>query len=397
MNTKFKSSSNFTSDVNNMGANYLRFRLDNDTGRYIEVDQEVGQDFITLHLRAAKGNIIDSATINIPGDVRVISLELTDNILIITNSDGEKINCDISELINIIDGKVTQVSGKGLSTHDFDNDYKQKLENLENFDDSDLKQAIITLDETKLDGIKVNEQSIQDADIKTDQESIVFENNKLKLPNEWINYLKEQTFQQPSIDTFILCDINNNALPATYEAGASVKVEKIKHREINIQNISENSLMINGQIVPLSDDIAVFDINDVDVTSTTTFTIIGSYIRPSGNSINISKNATITFNRYVYSNVIDSDIIPTTGIKQATINVFATNGADFSYNVGDYIYLFTTSAGKTVQTNVLGQWIDVDAENLGEVAFTQDNDVTYNYYAYRIGPFIASGTAKYRV
>ncbi|MCK9470301.1 MAG: hypothetical protein M0Q88_00920 [Bacilli bacterium] len=112
MKTEFKSSSNinvkngFTSasnidaPSNDLNTNFLKLRLDTETGRYIEVDQEVGQDFITLHLRAAKGNILDSTTINITGGVRVTSLELTDNILTITNSDHEEVSCDLTPLLS---------------------------------------------------------------------------------------------------------------------------------------------------------------------------------------------------------------------------------------------------------------------------------------------------------
>jgi len=50
-----------------------------------------------------------------------------------------------------------------------------------------------------------------------------------------------------------------------------------------------------------------------------------------------------------------------------------------------------------VQTNVLGQWADVNTYGGDAVQFTQKNGVTATYYAYRTDVFTAAGTAVYRI
>ena len=47
--------------------------------------------------------------------------------------------------------KVDNVTGKGLSTNDFTNDYKDKLDELENYDDTDVKASITNLTNNKAD------------------------------------------------------------------------------------------------------------------------------------------------------------------------------------------------------------------------------------------------------
>ena len=57
-----------------------------------------------------------------------------------TPSDDNKY--DDTELRELIDGKVDKVIGKSLSTNDFTNDYKTKLDSLENYDDTSIDNRL---------------------------------------------------------------------------------------------------------------------------------------------------------------------------------------------------------------------------------------------------------------
>lgn len=113
-----------------------------------------------------------------------------------------------------------------------------------------------------------------------------------------------------------------------------------------------------------------------------------------------SKSAAIKFLRYAYSQVGAPDVAPTAAsecVKQADLATFGRSGADFSYAVGNCIWLLTTKENAKIQTNVLGQWADVTTYGGVAVEFTQANGATATYYAYRTDTFTGAGTAKYRI
>lgn len=113
-----------------------------------------------------------------------------------------------------------------------------------------------------------------------------------------------------------------------------------------------------------------------------------------------SKSTAIKFLRYAYSKVGAPDSAPTAAsecVKQADLATFGKNGADFAYTVGSCIWLLTTKQAAQIQTNVLGQWADVDTYGGEAVEFTQANGTTATYYAYRTDTFVGAGTAKYRI
>ena len=113
-----------------------------------------------------------------------------------------------------------------------------------------------------------------------------------------------------------------------------------------------------------------------------------------------SKNTAIRFLRYVYSKVGAPNAAPTTAsecVKQADLATFGKNGADFSYAAGSCVWLLTTKQDAKIQTNVLGQWADVNTYGGESVEFTQANGTTATYYVYRTDTFTGAGTAKYRI
>ena len=113
-----------------------------------------------------------------------------------------------------------------------------------------------------------------------------------------------------------------------------------------------------------------------------------------------SKSTAIKFLRYAYSRVGAPDAAPTAAsecVKQADLATFGKNGADFTYTVDSCIWLLTTKQAAKIQTNVLGQWADVNTYGGDAVEFTQSNGTTATYYAYRTDTFTGAGTAKYRI
>lgn len=112
------------------------------------------------------------------------------------------------------------------------------------------------------------------------------------------------------------------------------------------------------------------------------------------------KSTAIKFLRYAYSKVGAPDAAPTAAsecVKQADLATFGKNGADFTYTVGSCIWLLTTKQAAKIQTNVLGQWADVNTYGGEAVEFVQANGTTATYYAYRTDTFTGAGTAKYRI
>ena len=59
---------------------------------------------------------------------------------------GEGLTDEMKQILSTVQNKVDKVSGKGLSTNDFTNSYKSKLESLNNYNDTDVKNMISTCD-----------------------------------------------------------------------------------------------------------------------------------------------------------------------------------------------------------------------------------------------------------
>lgn len=95
---------------------------------------------------------------------------------------------NISTLQEQVSNKVDKVEGKGLSTNDFTNEYKQKLDNLENYDDTETKEEIqeikenITQIEEEQETQNTNIENLQENDTTQDEliEKLQQENNNIK-------------------------------------------------------------------------------------------------------------------------------------------------------------------------------------------------------------------------
>ena len=96
---------------------------------------------------------------------------------------------DMKKMAESIDAnKVQKVPGKTLSTNDFTNEYKQKLDNLENYDDTETKEEIqeikenITQIEEEQETQNTNIENLQENDTTQDEliEKLQQENKNIK-------------------------------------------------------------------------------------------------------------------------------------------------------------------------------------------------------------------------
>ena len=177
--------------------------------------------------------------------------------------------------------------------------------------------------------------------------------------------------------------------PSTVEQGTVVATVTVSWST----NKPPAAVTVDGVSVDVSDTSK--QLTEQSITSDRTFVVVASDARKS-----VTKSPGIRFLRYVYSKIGSPDAAPTTAsecVKQADLATFGKNGADFSYTAGSCIWLLTTKQAAKIQTNVLGQWADVNTYGGEAVEFTQANGATATYYAYRTDTFTGAGTAKYRI
>lgn len=250
---------------------------------------------------------------------------------------------------------------------------------------------------------KFVEDAIATSSATVDGTSIVKDTDgKIQLNQEYIDYLDNQLYQPPAISVFTMLDAAGAALPTSNELGTTLSAAAFNHQETNIKNIQGDNveLHINNAAAATTStakkDVAtkVTLTTAQSITSSTKFTLKG--INTKGAAF--SRDYQVNFYRYAYTATTDAATAPTSGAtQQAAVSTFASNGSTFNYTKGAYIYFYTDNTGKKVQTNVLGQWADVDTTDMGKVTLTQSNGSTHEYTCYRIGPFIETGSAKYRV
>ena len=259
------------------------------------------------------------------------------------------------------------------------------IENDQAADKKYVDEAVAT-SSTTVDGTSI----VKDAD------------GKIQLNQEYIDYLDNQLYQPPAISVFTMLDAAGAALPTSNELGTTLSAAAFNHQETNTKNIQGDNveLHINNAVAATTStakkDVAtkVTLTTAQSITSSTKFTLKGTNTKGAA----FSRDYQVNFYRYAYTATTDATTAPTSGAtQQAAVSTFASNGSTFNYTKGAYIYFYTDNTGKKVQTNVLGQWADVDTTDMGKVTLTQSNGATHEYTCYRIGPFIETGSAKYRV
>lgn len=114
------------------------------------------------------------------------------------------------------------------------------------------------------------------------------------------------------------------------------------------------------------------------------------YVTLSDGTTTITRSTSVTYTYYDYYAINSSSIAPSTGIKG--------NSGNKTYTVGNYLWFFSQNkANAKIQTNVMGQWVNVNTTAVGQIDFTLASGKTTKYYAYRTDQFSGSGSAEYRL
>ena len=139
------------------------------------------------------------------------------------NYNDTEIKEDIEEVKNDLNNKVDKVEGKNLSTNDFTNEYKQKLEDLNNYDDTQIKTDITELQEKVTTLGEVNTTN------KSNIEALQEDNTQNKANIEELQ--ESQKEQNNEID------ILTNALPSETVEGETVNIKgtiPVKFKEFGV-------------------------------------------------------------------------------------------------------------------------------------------------------------------
>lgn len=102
-----------------------------------------------------------------------------------------------------INNKVSIEEGKGLSTNDFNNEYKQKLDELQNYDDT----AIQTEQETQNTNIAKLQEDVSEINEKNnaqDEEIEALKQENIELKRTQDDMIEKQLNKQSEVDTSVI-------------------------------------------------------------------------------------------------------------------------------------------------------------------------------------------------
>lgn len=218
----------------------------------------------------------------------------------VTDGNMNEIKKVVNENADELEEKQNKEIGKGLSTNDFTNEYRQKLDELENYDDTLVKQDI--------EKIK-NKNEFQDKDIENLQQKNIqlqteLEQTKTNLENYAIHGKStgEYIHLTDSSETDCRVDVKGNAQQATREGynelentltdktveGITVKVNKDKSVTLNGTAKADINLFLIGDegaktlVLTLKKSVSYKNISGIDLIYRK---IDGNYGRINNNQI----------------------------------------------------------------------------------------------------------------
>lgn len=173
----------------------------------------------------------------------------------------------------------------------------------------------------------------------------------------------------------------------TYEIGTNLPTPQFDW----ILNTLPVKITINGtSITPVSSGSYIYP-NDINSDTTIRLNITGQRGEQVSSSINF------VFANYVYYDILSSTSVPLSpGSTNRTVDDFSKNGANFSYQKDKYLYIYTTKPSGSIQTYVLGTWVNVNTVAMGLHNITLKTGITFSYYVYRTDKFNYNGSATYR-
>ena len=234
-----------------------------------------------------------------------------------------------------ISNKVDKVEGKGLSTNDFTNELKSKLEGLNNYDDTEIKKEISDIKQ---------KQKKQDESISTIKEEQIQQNRDIELTAGMIPYIESPEGEQIRVSS------------SRYYG--QVKVKGKSEQEVrsgkNVLNINSSELYKSGSATTKVEDdkISVTSNNNpvtsyasipIDVKPNTDYTLSG-IAKVISNSITEACSAYVKIRDEKNSGNWVSN-------EQASINKDSTVNQDLSltFNSGEHtrvwVWLYIKSSG----------------------------------------------------
>ena len=177
----------------------------------------------------------------------------------------------------------------------------------------------------------------------------------------------------------------------TFEYGTTVNVSYVRlNYEKGSKELTNVSIVDEGSNSLYNGEVSA----KINITKQYDGTTGGTISATLTDGVNeITKSSSISYKYYNYYTLSSDETAPTTATKTTNDSAEAV----YSYEAGQYLYLYDRSNNKKIQTNVLGQWADVATTSLGPVELTLASGITAQYYAYRTDRFTASGSAKYKL
>lgn len=215
----------------------------------------------------------------------------------------------------------------------------------------------------------------------------------VQLPQEYLDYLAEQTYKAPDISTFTLSGFS----AADAEVGTKLTFTGFTHAETNLDNISGDlSLKHNGNVI--KSDIAK------SATSVSISHSLNETIRTEGmqrislegtnsKGVSFSKAYVKTFYLpmyYALSASSSSSSIQSLGVTNLGKKVA---GKEYEVTVSGTKYIYFASP--TAITKVTSQGYDVPTVDLGTQSISV-NGVATSYYIYRTADTTIAGTYNFK-
>lgn len=177
----------------------------------------------------------------------------------------------------------------------------------------------------------------------------------------------------------------------TFEYGTIVNVSYVRlNYEKGSKELTNVSIMDEGGNSLYNGEVS----SKINITKQYDGTTGGTISATLTDGVNeIPRSSSISYKYYNYYTLSSEETAPTTATK--TTNDSAENV--YSYETGQYLYLYDRDSNKKIQTNVLGQWADVNTTNLGPIELNLASGITAEYYVYRTDKFTARDSARYRL
>lgn len=240
------------------------------------------------------------------------------------NEQDEKINSNTSKIEELENNKVDKVDGKGLSTNDFTNEYKKKLDGLSNYNDEKIKQDISDIQkeqETQNDNI----ESIQKVDEKQDELIQKLKDNSINITTEESTSLHiEDASELPA-----KLDVRGNHYQKVTETAENVFNGKLEPGEWNY-NTGEKTDVENR----------IRSVDYIDITGQTQI----STVKKNGGTFGLAIRFYDADKNYIgrvsspevvdgVTNNVNNDLDSTKTVKYATLTILDTSDTSLEFGV----------------------------------------------------------------